>query len=78
MFMSALIKTTVLHELPKVDAAPVTAGKMPYGVAIALGTFIYVVLEHGGRHEFPEVFLTRQSGRDGNASGYRAGGNRSA
>lgn len=55
-FMSALIKTTVLHELPKVDAAPVAAGKLPYGVAIALGTFIYAVLEHGGGMNFLKFF----------------------
>ena len=56
MFMSALIKTTMLHEIPKVDAAPVTAGKLPYGVAIALGTFVYVALEHGGRMNFLKFF----------------------
>jgi prepilin peptidase CpaA len=55
-FMSAVIKATVLHEMPKVDAAPVTAGKLPYGVAIALGTFIYAVLEHGGRMNFLKFF----------------------
>ena len=56
MLLGSLIKTTVLHEVPTVDAAPVSAGKMPYGVAIAVGTFIYIALEHGGHMDFLKFF----------------------
>lgn len=55
-FMGALIKATVFHELPKVDAATVAAGKLPYAVAIALGTVLYAVLEQGGRMNFLKFF----------------------
>ena len=56
MLMGSFIKSTVLHELPTIDAASVSAGKMPYGVAIALGTFTYIVLEHGGHMDFLKFF----------------------
>lgn len=56
MLMVSFIKATVLHQMPQVDAAPVSAGKMPYGVAIALGTFIYIALEHGGHMNFLKFF----------------------
>lgn len=56
MFMSSFIKATVLHEMPKVDAAPVSAGKMPYGIAIMFGTFTYIALEHGGHMNFLKFF----------------------
>lgn len=52
MLMLSFIKGTVLHQMPIVEAAPVSAGKMPYGVAIALGTFAYIALEHGGHMNF--------------------------
>lgn len=56
MLVLSFIKSTVLHQMPKVDAAPVSAGKMPYGVAIALGTFSYIALEHGGHMNFLKFF----------------------
>lgn len=56
MLVLSFIKSTVLHQMPKVEAAPVSAGKMPYGVAIALGTFSYIVLEHGGHMNFLKFF----------------------
>lgn len=56
MLMGSLIKSTVLHQMPTIDAAPVSAGKMPYGVAIALGTFIAIALEHGGHMNFLKFF----------------------
>jgi len=48
MLLGSFIRTTVLHEMPTIDAASVSAGKLPYGVAITLGTFTYMALEHGG------------------------------
>lgn len=56
MLMVSFIKSTVLHQMPTVDAVPVSAGKMPYGVAIALGTFSYIALEHGGHMNFLKFF----------------------
>ena len=56
MLMVSFIKGTVLHQMPTVDAAPVSAGKMPYGVAIALGTFSYIALEQGGHMNFLKFF----------------------
>lgn len=56
MLMGSLIKSTVLHQMPTIDAAPMSAGKMPYGLAIALGTFIYIALEHGGNMNFLKFF----------------------
>lgn len=56
MLVLSFIKSTVLHQMPKVDAAPVSAGKMPYGVAIALGTFSYIALERGGHMNFLKFF----------------------
>lgn len=56
MLMGSLIKSTVLHQMPTLDAAPVSAGKMPYGVAIALGTFIYIALERAGQMQFLKLF----------------------
>ncbi|MBI3284998.1 MAG: prepilin peptidase [Burkholderiales bacterium] len=43
MVMSVVFKT-LMHEIPKLDAAPVSAGKMPYAIAVAAGTISYVVL----------------------------------
>lgn len=56
MLMGSLIKSTVLHQMPTLDATPVSAGKMPYGVAIALGTFTYLALEHCGHMNFLKFF----------------------
>ncbi len=56
MLMVSFIKSTVLHQMPAIDAAPVSAGKLPYGVAIALGTFSYIALEHGGHMDFLKFF----------------------
>ncbi len=56
VLMVSFIKGTVLHQMPTVDPAPVSAGKLPYGVAIALGTVLYTVLEQGGRMNFLKFF----------------------
>ncbi|WP_081801369.1 prepilin peptidase [Herminiimonas sp. CN] len=56
MLMVSFIKGTVLRQLPTVDAAPVTAGKLPYAVAIALGTFTYIALERAGQMQFLKFF----------------------
>lgn len=56
MLTGSLIKSTVLHQMPTIDAASASAGKMPYGVAIALGTFTYLALEHGGHMNFLKFF----------------------
>lgn len=56
MLMGSLIKSTVLHQMPTLDAAPVSAGKMPYGLAIALGTFATIALEHGWHMNFLKFF----------------------
>jgi prepilin peptidase CpaA len=56
MLTGSFIKAAFLHQLPTIDAASITAGKMPYGVAIALGTFIYIALEHGGHMNFLKFF----------------------
>lgn len=56
MLTGSFIKGAFLHQMPTVDAAPVSAGKLPYGVAIALGTFAYIALEHGGHMNFLKFF----------------------
>ena len=43
MLLAGFIKTT-LKELPTIEPASVSAGKMPYAIAIASGTFIYFSL----------------------------------
>jgi prepilin peptidase CpaA len=49
-----------LRTMPVVDAAPVSAGKMPYGVAIALGTYLYIALFSLGYLDFLRyLFLTK-------------------
>lgn len=45
MLLAAFFKLT-LSEVPTVDAAAVSAGKLPYAVAIAGGTMAWVVLKH--------------------------------
>jgi len=52
----SFIKGAFLHQMPTIDAASVTAGKLPYGVVIALGTFIYIALERGGNMNFLKFF----------------------
>jgi len=56
MLTGSFIKGAFLHQLPTIDAASVSAGKMPYAVAIALGTFTYIALEHGGNMNFLKFF----------------------
>ena len=51
MLLSSFFKA-VLREMPTVDAAPVSAGKMPYGVAIAAGTFSYFAMAYSGNAAF--------------------------
>lgn len=51
MLMSSFFKAA-LHEVPRLDAAPVSAGKLPYAVAIAAGTMIYMVLASNGYLDF--------------------------
>jgi prepilin peptidase CpaA len=41
-----------LHTMPVVDAAPVSAGKFPYGIAIAGGIFLYIALANAGYLDF--------------------------
>lgn len=56
VLMGGFIKTAVLHQLPTIDPASVSAGRLPYGIAIALGTILYTVLEQGGRMNFLKFF----------------------
>jgi prepilin peptidase CpaA len=46
----------VLQQMPTLDAAPISAGKLPYGLAIALGTVAYIALEHNGDMNFLKFF----------------------
>jgi prepilin peptidase CpaA len=55
MLLNSFFKLA-LREMPTLDAAPVSAGKLPYGVAIAAGTFAYIVLERSGRMNFLKLF----------------------
>lgn len=41
-----------LNEIPTVDAAPISAGKMPYAIAIAAGTYLFIVLANKGFLDF--------------------------
>ncbi|WP_334188962.1 A24 family peptidase [Noviherbaspirillum sp.] len=47
MLLSAFFKV-MINAMPTVDAAPSSAGKLPYGVAIAAGTIACVVLTSMG------------------------------
>jgi prepilin peptidase CpaA len=40
------------HELPTIDAAPMSAGRMPYALAIAAGAAAYVCLSFSGKANF--------------------------
>lgn len=54
MMMSSIFKA-VLHEIPTIDSASVSAGKLPYGVAIAAGTLSYFALIYSGHVAFLHV-----------------------
>ena len=47
MLLSGFFKMA-MHEMPVMDAAPATAGKLPYALAIALGTGLCLALRHAG------------------------------
>lgn len=47
MLLSAFFKLA-MHETPVIDATPVPAGRMPYALAIAAGTIIYIALKSTG------------------------------
>jgi prepilin peptidase CpaA len=47
MFLSSFFKL-MMHETPVIDAAPVSAGRMPYALAIAAGTVIYITIKSTG------------------------------
>lgn len=51
MLWSSCFKVA-LNNMPTLDAAPVSAGKLPYGIAIAAGTCSYVALERSGNLNF--------------------------
>ncbi|MFD2270624.1 hypothetical protein ACFS07_04450 [Undibacterium arcticum] len=51
MLWGSIFKVAI-REMPTLDAAPVSAGKLPYGIAIAAGTFIYIALQRGGNMNF--------------------------
>lgn len=54
MMMSSIFKA-VLHEMPTIDSASVSAGKLPYGVAIATGTLSYFAMIYSGHVAFLHV-----------------------
>ena len=54
MVMGSIFKA-VLHEMPTLDSASVSAGKLPYGVAIAAGTFSYFAMIYSGHVGFLHV-----------------------
>lgn len=56
MLTTAMFKA-LLCELPALDAAPVSAGKLPYGVAIAAGTLMYGVLMRTESIDFLRINL---------------------
>ncbi|MES2071430.1 MAG: A24 family peptidase [Pseudomonadota bacterium] len=58
IMLSSFFKA-VLHEMPVVDSAPVSAGKMPYGVAIAAGTYLYIVLANNGYLDFIRAMFVK-------------------
>lgn len=51
MLLSSFFKAA-MQQMPTLDAAPVSAGKMPYGVAIAAGTFSYFAMAYSGNTAF--------------------------
>ncbi len=58
IMLSSFFKA-VLNEMPVVDSAPVSAGKMPYGIAIAVGTYLYIVLANNGYLDFIRSVFVR-------------------
>ena len=56
MLTLSFIKGSYQHRLPTLDAAAMSAGKLPYAVAIVMGTLLYVGLELDGRLTFLKVF----------------------
>jgi prepilin peptidase CpaA len=55
--MTTVYLKIILHEMPIVEAAPISAGKSPYGVAIAGGTFVYIALAKTGNTDFLHSLL---------------------
>jgi prepilin peptidase CpaA len=51
MAINTLFKT-IQGIAPQIDAVPASAGNLPYGVAIAVGTLVHLVLEHNGHALF--------------------------
>ncbi|HJV84024.1 MAG TPA: prepilin peptidase [Noviherbaspirillum sp.] len=49
--MLATYFKAALHEAPVLDAVPDSAGRLPYAIAIALGTFIYLGLAALGHRD---------------------------
>lgn len=47
MMLASFFKL-MMHETPTVDAAPASAGKMPYALAIAAGTIVYITFKSTG------------------------------
>lgn len=47
MLLGSFFKVA-MNEVPKLDAMPASAGKMPYAVAIAIGTIAFIVLAGNG------------------------------
>jgi len=54
MLLSSFFKL-MMHESPALDAAPVSAGRMPYALAVAAGTMIYMTLKITG-NDLPWIF----------------------
>ncbi|MFC5475293.1 A24 family peptidase [Paraherbaspirillum soli] len=55
MLTSSFFKMT-FHQMPTLDGVSASAGKLPYGLAIALGTFAYIALEQAGHMNFLKFF----------------------
>lgn len=55
MLLGSFFKAT-LHEMPTLDPASESAGKLPYGIAIAAGTLIYIFLARSGDMDFLNFF----------------------
>jgi prepilin peptidase CpaA len=55
MLTGGLIKIS-MHEMPTLEAAPVSAGRMPYALAIAAGTGAFMVLAPAGFMNFLGIF----------------------
>ena len=55
MLLNSFVKMQ-LKQTPVLDAMSVCAGKMPYAVAIAVGTFTCIAIVHGGHSSFFKYF----------------------